>query len=170
MTVVYNYLLLYYLLCICSYSCQAFLKKPSKQLVITNSKIYSPIHFKLKNRLFMIREESEHQEIRTQSVVFTALAALAVAISYADRSNISTAIIPMASQFQWDSFYSGIVLSSFWLGYACTQIVGGTLADRYGGEALLVFAMLTWSLCTGTLVLTHQFLRYHLKRATNTHT
>jgi hypothetical protein len=82
------------------------------------------------------------------SIVFTLLAALAIAISYADRSNLSTAIIPMADQFHWDGFFSGLVLSSFWLGYASTQILGGKLADVIGGESLIVVALLMWSLCT----------------------
>lgn len=51
-----------------------------------------------------------------------------------DRSNLSTAIIPMAAAFQWDSFFSGLVLSSFWAGYALTQVLGGKLADKYGGQ------------------------------------
>lgn len=82
------------------------------------------------------------------SIVFTLLAALAIAISYADRSNLSTAIIPMADQFHWDGFFSGLVLSSFWLGYASTQILGGKIADVIGGESLIVVALLMWSLCT----------------------
>ena len=82
------------------------------------------------------------------SIVFTLLAALAIAISYADRSNLSTAIIPMADQFHWDGFFSGLVLSSFWLGYASTQILGGKLADVIGGESLIIVALLMWSLCT----------------------
>lgn len=82
------------------------------------------------------------------SIMFTLLAALAIAISYADRSNLSTAIIPMADQFHWDSFFSGLVLSSFWLGYASTQIIGGKLADVIGGELLIIAALLVWSLCT----------------------
>jgi len=82
------------------------------------------------------------------SIVFTLLSALAIAISYADRSNLSTAIIPMADQFHWDGFFSGLVLSSFWLGYASTQILGGKLADIIGGELLIIIALLIWSLCT----------------------
>lgn len=81
----------------------------------------------------------------TSSIAFVVLAALAIAISYADRSNLSTAIIPMAKQFNWDSLFSGFVLSAFWAGYATTQVLGGALADGFGGELLLVFAMLLWS-------------------------
>lgn len=82
------------------------------------------------------------------SLPFTALAALAISISYADRSNISTTIIPMANMYNWDSFFSGLVLSSFWIGYGLTQFIGGKLADRTGGENILLFALLAWSILT----------------------
>ena len=39
----------------------------------------------------------------------------------------------MAADFHWDSLFSGLVLSAFWTGYALTQIIGGRLADKYGG-------------------------------------
>lgn len=80
---------------------------------------------------------------------FTLLSALAIAISYADRANLSTAIIPMAARFNWDSTFSGLVLSAFWAGYALTQIIGGKTADTLGGEKLLIAALLLWSICTG---------------------
>lgn len=51
-----------------------------------------------------------------------ALCALSVVICYADRSNISTAIVPMAAQFGWDKAFEGVVLSSFFAGYAATQV------------------------------------------------
>lgn len=54
-----------------------------------------------------------------------ALAALSVVICYADRSNISTAIIPMAQQYGWDPSRQGLVLSMFFLGYLGTQLLGG---------------------------------------------
>eukprot|EP01035_Chromulina_nebulosa_P032465 gene32465-43378_t len=82
------------------------------------------------------------------SVLFTVLSAAAIAISYADRSNLSTAIIPMSQQFAWSSELSGWVLSAFWAGYALTQVFGGKLSDRFGGEKLLVVALLLWSACT----------------------
>lgn len=84
----------------------------------------------------------------SSSLSFTVLAALAIGISYADRSNISTTIIPMANMYHWDSFFSGLVLSSFWIGYGLTQFVGGKLADRQGGENILLFALLAWSILT----------------------
>jgi len=86
--------------------------------------------------------------IPSQSIPFTLLSAFAIAVSYADRSNLSTAIIPMSETYHWDSFFSGVVLSAFWGGYGLTQIIGGKLADKFSGERLLVLAMIIWSTCT----------------------
>ena len=56
-------------------------------------------------------------------------------VCYIDRVNISVAIIPMADEFGWNVETQGTVLSFFFIGYLLTQIVGGRLADRYGGKA-----------------------------------
>ena len=85
---------------------------------------------------------------QSEGTLFVLLAALAMAISYADRSNLSTAIIPMAKELGWDNLFSGFVLSSFWAGYATTQVLGGVLADGFGGELLLILAMVLWSIAT----------------------
>lgn len=54
-----------------------------------------------------------------------ALAAISVVICYADRSNISTAILPMSEQYGWAQSQQGVILSMFFLGYLCTQLLGG---------------------------------------------
>ena len=81
-------------------------------------------------------------------VTLTGLAALAIFICYADRSNISTAIIPMAKQFSWDKIAEGGVLSAFFYGYGLTQIAGGRAADRWGGKNVLLIGVVAWSLAT----------------------
>jgi MFS transporter, ACS family, solute carrier family 17 (sodium-dependent inorganic phosphate cotransporter), other len=37
-------------------------------------------------------------------------------------------------EFPWDSKQKGYVLSSFFYGYLCTQIIGGVLAAKIGGN------------------------------------
>lgn len=69
-------------------------------------------------------------------------------ICYIDRVNISVAIIPMAEQFGWDQTIRGFVLSSFFIGYLATQILGGWLSDRFGGKVVLGIGVLLWSLFT----------------------
>jgi len=58
------------------------------------------------------------------------------------------AIIPMAQQFGWTDTERGVVLSSFFIGYLVTQVLGGSLAARFGGKAVLGFGVLWWSLFT----------------------
>ena len=66
-----------------------------------------------------------------------ALAFASVFVCYIDRVNISVAIIPMAEDLGWSMETQGIVLSSFFVGYLLLQIVGGRLADRFGGKVVL---------------------------------
>jgi len=73
---------------------------------------------------------------------------LAVAICYVDRVNISVAIIPMAEDLGWDLETRARVLSSFAAGYILLQLVGGRLADRFGGKIVLGVGVLLWSLFT----------------------
>lgn len=76
------------------------------------------------------------------------MAFLAIFICYMDRVAISVAIIPMVETYGWDLSTQGLVLSSFFIGYLLTQVVGGKLADRYGGKVVLGFGVLIWSLFT----------------------
>ena len=70
------------------------------------------------------------------------------AICYADRTNISLAIVPMAEEKGWDSDQQGRVLSSFFFGYVTTQVLGGWLSLRYGGKPVLAAAVALWSTST----------------------
>ncbi len=72
----------------------------------------------------------------------------AVFICYIDRVNISVAIIPMAEDLDWNLQTQGLVLSSFAMGYITLQIIGGRLADRYGGKIVLGIGVLAWSFFT----------------------
>ncbi len=83
---------------------------------------------------------------RRYSVVF--LSAVAIFICYIDRANISVTILPMAAEYGWDDRTQGFVLSSFFLGYLVTQILGGWLANRYGGKAILALGVIVWSIFT----------------------
>lgn len=76
------------------------------------------------------------------------MAFLAIFICYIDRVSISVAIIPMVETYGWDLTTQGLVLSSFFVGYLLLQIIGGKLADLYGGKIVLGFGVLLWSLFT----------------------
>ena len=73
---------------------------------------------------------------------------LSILVCYIDRVNISYAILPMATEYGWDIATQGWVLSSFFMGYLVTQLLGGWWAAHIGGRALLAFGVLWWSLFT----------------------
>ncbi|MBN3838763.1 MFS transporter [Burkholderia sp. Ac-20349] len=78
-----------------------------------------------------------------------ALIYLAWCISYVDRSAISYAAPAIAKDFTLSPASVGMIMSSFYLGYALMQIPGGRLADKYGSKAIIIAGLLAWSLFTG---------------------
>ncbi|XP_058111464.1 probable anion transporter 6, chloroplastic isoform X2 [Magnolia sinica] len=73
---------------------------------------------------------------------------LAFVICNMDKVNLSIAIIPMSHQFGWNASMAGLVQSSFFWGYALSQLPGGWLAKSFGGRRVLEIGVLTWSLAT----------------------
>ncbi|XP_073291575.1 sodium-dependent phosphate transport protein 1, chloroplastic-like [Primulina huaijiensis] len=65
-----------------------------------------------------------------------------------DRVNMSIAILPMATEFHWNSTTVGLIQSSFFWGYLLTQIAGGVWADTVGGKFVLGFGVVWWSIAT----------------------
>lgn len=63
-------------------------------------------------------------------------------IIYMDKSMISTAIIPISSEFNLDSAQTGLIMSFFFLGYSLMQIPGGWLADKIGAKKVLMLSMI----------------------------
>ncbi len=68
------------------------------------------------------------------------------------RFNFSMGIVCMTkSEFAWPRATQSYLLSAFFYGYIVTQILGGCLADRFGGKWPLLSGMVVASL--GSLVL-----------------
>ncbi|KAL5850575.1 hypothetical protein ACOSQ4_008588 [Xanthoceras sorbifolium] len=83
---------------------------------------------------------------------------LAFVICNMDKVNLSIAIIPMSHQFGWNSSMAGLVQSSFFWGYALSQLPGGWLAKRFGGRKVLEIGVLIWSLATALVPLLAGFM------------
>ncbi|CAN6337440.1 unnamed protein product [Urochloa humidicola] len=77
-----------------------------------------------------------------------ALVAAIMLLCNADRVVMSVAVVPMAAQYGWSSSFVGIVQSSFLWGYVFSSMVGGALADKYGGKKVMAGAAALWSLAT----------------------
>ncbi|XP_013416430.1 sialin-like [Lingula anatina] len=70
-------------------------------------------------------------------------------------------IVSTEGEFDWDKSLRGTILSSFFYGYICTQILGGWLAGRYGGKHVLGTAMvivLAMTVVTPIAARTHPYL------------
>ncbi|KAF9177611.1 hypothetical protein BGZ51_008521 [Haplosporangium sp. Z 767] len=61
---------------------------------------------------------------------------------------MSVAIVAIAQEFNYSKPQQGLILASFFIGYILTPIIGGTLADRYGGKSVLALGALAWTVCT----------------------
>ena len=79
--------------------------------------------------------------------------ALAMMLCNIDRICLSVAMLPLAAEMGWAEGAQGIVQSAFLWGYVSTQFVGGTLADRFGGKAVMSFGMLFFSIASVLLPL-----------------
>ncbi|MBV7275963.1 MFS transporter [Clostridium sp. PL3] len=66
-------------------------------------------------------------------------------VLYMDRSCMSMAGPSMMKYFGWTATQFGLVSTAFFIGYACTQIPGGWLADRFGGSKVVMFGAIWWS-------------------------
>lgn len=73
------------------------------------------------------------------------LLTLCYVILYMDRSCMSMAGPSMMQYYGWTATQFGLVSTAFFIGYACTQIPGGWLADRFGGTKVVMFGALWWS-------------------------
>eukprot|EP00118_Oscarella_pearsei_P007052 m.33318 g.33318 ORF g.33318 m.33318 type:complete len:408 (+) comp31801_c0_seq2:14-1237(+) len=67
---------------------------------------------------------------------------------YLTRATLPIMAVEMAEHFNWQKSTSGVVLSSFYWGYICTQIPGGWLASRFGAEIVLYYSAVVWSMAT----------------------
>ncbi|MGC1343104.1 MAG: ACS family MFS transporter [Candidatus Binataceae bacterium] len=80
--------------------------------------------------------------------IIVALYFLATMLCYVDRVSISVAIIPLARRFDYAAGAQGLILSAFFWGYFCTQLIGGWMSDRFGGRRVLGAGVAIWSLAT----------------------
>lgn len=69
-------------------------------------------------------------------------------ISYIDRAAINISLAAIAKEFSLNPAAMGMVLSTFFIGYAVMQLPGGWLADKFGSKKVIVVALLFWSAFT----------------------
>lgn len=69
-------------------------------------------------------------------------------VLYASRVALPICASVMAQEYGWNKTDSGTIMSCFFWGYTITQILAGSIADQHGGEKVLSYTTLIWSILT----------------------
>ncbi|MGG1662545.1 MFS transporter [Brevibacillus sp. NRS-1366] len=77
-----------------------------------------------------------------------ALLFLGWALGNLDRYVMNYAILAITEDLQLSASSTGLLLSSFFAGYALMQMPGGWLADRFGSRKVLIASVIMWSIFT----------------------
>jgi MFS family permease len=78
-------------------------------------------------------------------------------INYLDRSALSVAAPAVARDLHLTPASLGLVFSTFFIGYAAFNFIGGWAADKWGGKNVFSGAMLIWSVLCGATGLASGF-------------
>lgn len=78
-------------------------------------------------------------------------------VAWLDRMAINMTVPSMQRELGIDAAQTGWVLSAFFAGYAICQVPGGLLADRFGPRAVILGALLWWTLFTAATGLATTF-------------
>ncbi|ALC89028.1 MFS transporter [Bacillus sp. FJAT-18017] len=78
-----------------------------------------------------------------------ALLFLGWALGNLDRYIMNYAVLSITEDLNLSASSTGLLLSSFFAGYAIMQLPGGWLADRFGARKVLIASVIVWSIFTG---------------------
>src|SRR5580692_6031371 len=84
------------------------------------------------------------------------------AVAFLDRTNISIAGPAILDELKIDNVHLGWVFSSFLLGYAGFQVVGGWMAWRFGPRRVLAAGVLWWGVFTALTTIVNPGLGHAL--------
>lgn len=104
------------------------------------------------------KKRLEHNSTWSRPVarVWTAVLLLGTCLLYCARVAMPICAVSMAERFSWTKRESGMVLGSFFWGYCFTQVFGGYVSDRVGGEKVLLLSAAAWGSMTAfTPILAH---------------
>lgn len=87
---------------------------------------------------------------RPECQAWTGILLLGTCLLYCARVTMPVCTVAMSQDFGWNKKEAGIVLSSFFWGYCLTQVVGGHLGDRIGGEKVILLSASAWGFITVT--------------------
>lgn len=69
-------------------------------------------------------------------------------VAYIDRTNLSVALPSLSKELSFSGATSSLVLTIFLIGYACANVFGGILAQRFDPKPVAIAMIAIWSLVT----------------------
>lgn len=99
---------------------------------------------------------------RPECQAWTGTLLLGTCLLYCARVSMPVCTVSMSQDFGWNKKEAGLVLSSFFWGYCLTQVVGGHLGDRIGGEKVILLSASAWGLITAATPLLAHLSSAHL--------
>ncbi|XP_056117040.1 solute carrier family 17 member 9 [Rhinichthys klamathensis goyatoka] len=85
---------------------------------------------------------------RTLARTWTLMLLLVTCFLYWSRMAMPICAVTMAKEFGWSKTETGMVLGAFFWGYCFTQVLGGHVSDRIGGERVLLLSTSSWAVMT----------------------
>lgn len=73
---------------------------------------------------------------------------LGTCMLYSTRTSMPLLIPTVSAEKNWSKTDSGTILSSFFWGYTLTQVLGGYLSDKYGGQKIIFISAIGWGVIT----------------------
>ncbi|XP_032205980.1 solute carrier family 17 member 9 isoform X7 [Mustela erminea] len=99
---------------------------------------------------------------RPECQTWTATLLLGTCLLYCARVSVPVCTVSLSQDFGWNKKEAGLVLSSFFWGYCLTQVVGGHLGDRIGGEKVILLSACAWGFLTAATPLLAYLSGAHL--------
>lgn len=98
----------------------------------------------------LLRDSPDTQSVwsRGEKRLWFATLWLGTCMLYSTRTTMPLLVPAVAAELRWSKTDSGTVLSSFFWGYTLTQVLGGYFSDRIGGQRVIYYAAIAWSLVT----------------------
>ncbi|MBZ5751548.1 MFS transporter [Metabacillus rhizolycopersici] len=89
----------------------------------------------------MVGKNSVQKAKKPNEILLITALMFGYSLLYMDKNMISTAIIPIAEQYNFTTSQTGLIMSLFFLGYSLMQIPGGWLADKIGYKKVLILSL-----------------------------
>ncbi|MEH7544486.1 MULTISPECIES: MFS transporter [Bacillaceae] len=89
---------------------------------------------------------------------------LAAIINYIDRSALSVAMPFISKRFHLEPAEMGLILSSFFIGYALFNFIGGYFSDVFGPRKVFGTSMVVWSIFCGLTATAFNFISLFIVR------